>query len=249
MPNINAEVGKTMLQMDAMRKNFLLLSNGDEFYFFDSGDPWALVPAQGEPIMKARPLKDADRAEIDKARSTVHAPFFWFKHEGKSYIVEDPSVVAQIETLEKPSEDLHSQMRALGSQQRQLGEQLRQQMRAQRPQAIPKPDLSKQMADLNAAVDRLKSSQGDTVTRDQLMKLQEQVAQLQGQIARVESGFYKQNGQWGDQMAVLGKQMGKLGDEQGRLAGEIARMSMDNHTKIDDIIQQSLSDGKAKPLN
>ena len=249
MPDADGEVGKFFLQSDGMKKNFYFLSNGHQFYAFDNGEPWALIPAQGEPITSAHPLDDADRAEIDKARNTAHAPFFWFKHDGKSYIVEDPSVVAQVEALEKPIEDLRGQMRALGSQQRQLGRQLRQQMRTQRQQSIPKPDLSKQMADLNAAVDSLKSSQGDTVTQAQLRKLQEQVAQLQGQIARAESGFYKQNGQWGDQMSAVGKQMGKLGSQQGHLAGEMIRMSLDSRSKIDAIIQQSLSDGKAKPQN
>ncbi|MGH9589273.1 MAG: M56 family metallopeptidase, partial [Terracidiphilus sp.] len=248
MPNVNPEVGKALRQRGAIRKNIYFFHNGP-YYAFDGGEPWALVPAQGAPIMNTRPLSGADRAEIDKARGTAHAPFFWFKHEGKSYIVEDPSLVAQVETLEKPVEDMRSQMRALGKQQRALGEQMRQKMRAQRQQPIPKPDLSRQMAELNAAVDSLKASQGETVTRAQLANLQKQVAQLQGQIFRAESGFYNQNGQSGAEMGAFGKQMGQLGAEQGRLAGEMTRMSMDSRAKIDDIIKQSLSDRKAKPLN
>jgi beta-lactamase regulating signal transducer with metallopeptidase domain/chaperonin cofactor prefoldin len=223
---------------------------GNKYYFyrdspgFGGGNPWALVPAEGEP--QPEHISSDDRAEIDQARKNAHAPFLWFKHDGKSYIVDDPSVVAQVESMEKPIEDLRSQMRALRTQQHALGEQLRQQMREQRQTSIPKPDLSKQMADLNAAVDSMKSSQGDTVTREQLRKLQEQIGQLQGQIARAESGFYRQNGQWGAAMGEFGRQMGKLGGEQGRLAGEMARMSVANRGKIDAIISQSLKDGKAK---
>ena len=249
MPDVDVNVGKAMMQMDAMGKNFYFFRNGRSFFAFDGGEPWALVPAQGEPMMNTRPLNGADRAEIDKARGTAHAPFFWFKHEGKSYIVDDPTLVAQVETLEKPIEDLHSQMRALGKQQRALGEQMRQKMHAEQRQPIPKPDLSKQMADLNAAVDSLKASQGDTVTREQLADIRRRVAQLQGQLAQAEGGFYKQNGQWGAEMGAFGKQMGQLGGEQGRLAGEMARTSIANRAKIDTIIKQSLSDGKAKPVN
>jgi hypothetical protein len=243
MPDISAEVNKAMRQMDAMRGNF----RGDyPFFAYDRGDAWALVPAQGEPSMNVP--SSGDQAEIDQARKTAHAPFFWFEHEGKSYVVEDPSIVAQIESMEKPIQDLRSRMRALGRQQRALGEQLRDKMRAQRQTSIPKPDLSRQMAELNADVDSLRASQGDTVSREQLMKLQRQVAELQGQIARAESGFYRQNGQWDAEMGSFGRQMGQLGSEQGRLAGEMARLSIDSRGKIDSVITQSLRDGKAKPV-
>ena len=217
-----------------------------DHFNWEGGDPWALVPAQGEP--QPGHISGDDRDDIEQARKTAHTPFFWFKHDGKSFVIDDPTVVAQIESMQKPIEDLRSQMRDLRKQQRAVGEQMRQQMREQRQTSIPKPDLSKQMADLNAAVDSLKSSQGDTVTREQLRKLQEQLGQLQGQIARAESGFYKQNGQWGAAMGEFGRQMGKLGGEQGRLAGEMARMSVANHGKIEAIIEQSLKDGKAKAV-
>ena len=257
MPNINDDINRAMAaelkaeQSGVLADQVVREANG--------GQPWALVPAQGEPIMNSPGpafffsgdshalFYGPDRAEIDQARKTAHAPFFWFKHDGKSYVVEDPAVVAQVESLEKPIQDLRARMRDLRKQQREAGEQLRQKMRAQRQAPIPKPDLSKQMADLNAAVDTLKSSQGDTITRDQLTKLQAQIAQLQAQVFRAESGFYMQNGQWGAEMGAFGKQMGQLGAEQGRLAGEMARMARANRDKIDNIIQQTLSNGKAKP--
>ena len=259
MPNINGKINKALAaDMKAMQSGVLA---GQVIREANGGEPWALVPAQGEPIMNApgpaffftgdshAVFHGPDHAEIDQARKTAHAPFFWFKHDGKSYVVEDPAVVAQVESLEKPIQDLRTRMRDLRKQQREAGEQLRQKMRAQRQAPIPKPDLSKQMADLNAAVDTLKSSQGDTITRDQLMKLQAQIAQLQAQVFRAESGLYNQNGQWGAEMGAFGKQMGQLGAEEGRLAGEMARMTRANRDKIDSIIQQTLSDGKAKPVN
>lgn len=250
MPDISAEVNKAMMQMDAMGKNFYFFRNSP-FFFYDGGDPWALVPAQSEPTTNfpySGQYRAGDRAEIDAARKTAHAPFFWFKHDGKSYIVDDPSVVAQIESLEKPVQDLRSQMRALDKQQRDLGQQLRQKVREQRQTSIPKPDLSKEMSDLNAAVDSLKSSQGDTITREQLINLQRQIAALQSHLYASESGMYKENGEWGAAMGAFGKQMGKLGAEQGRLASQMAQMSTANRDKISSIIDESLKDGKAKPV-
>lgn len=257
MPNVNEDIKKAMAaEMKAMQSGALANQAAREA---DGGEPWALVPAQGEPIINSpgsfffkggdgARFYGADRAEIDQARQTAHAPFFWFKHDGKSYAVEDPAVVAQVQSLLKPVQDLRTQMRALGKQRRALGEKLRRQMREQRQTSIPKPDLSKQMAALTAAVDSLKSSQGETVTRQQLMSIQRQIAAMQAQLWASQSGMYVQNGQWGAEMGAFGKQMGQLGVEQGRLAGEMARMSTSNRSKIDAIIQQSLSDGKAKPV-
>lgn len=239
VPDVSAEISRAMSQMDAMRQEL------GPHAVYDGGEAWALVPAEGEPSANLR--SPEQRAAFEEARKTTHAPFFWFQRDDKSYIVDDPAVVAQIESIEKPMENLRSQMHALGKQQRDLGQQLRQQMREQRQAPIPKPDLSKQMADLNAAVENLKASQGDTISRDQLMKLQRQVGELQGELGRLEGGFYKQNGQWAASMGAFGKQMGQLGAEQGRLAGEMARSSMENRSKIDSIIRQSLQDGKAKP--
>ncbi|HEX8711924.1 MAG TPA: M56 family metallopeptidase [Terracidiphilus sp.] len=243
MPDVSAEISRSMMQLDAMGKNF---DGNRRFFAYDGGQAWALVPAEGEPIMNLS--SSEQRAAFEETHKTAHAPFFWFQRDGKSYIIDDPTVVAQIESFEKPMENLRSQMRELGKQQRDLGQQMRQQMREQRQAPIPKPDLSKQMADLNAAVDNLKASQGDTISRDQLMKLQRQVGELQGQLGRLEGGFYKQNGQWAASMGAFGKQMGQLGAEQGRLAGEMARSSMENRSKIDSIIGQSLQNGKAKSL-
>jgi len=245
IPNIDVRMSEAQLKaMDAMRESL-----DRNFAFYDGGEPWALVPAQGEPnTSHSGHFNGPDRAAIDNARKNAHAPFFWFRHDGKAYVVEDPAVIAQVQSLEKPIEDMRSQMRALGKQQRDLGHQLRQQMSQQRQAPIPKPDLSKQMAELNAAVDSLKASQADTITREQLRNLQRQIGALQAQLFRAESGFYKENGQWGAEMGEFGKQMGKLGAEQGRLAGEMARMSIDNRGKIDAIINESLRDGKAKPV-
>lgn len=123
IPNIDVQVSKAQLKaMDAMREGL-----GRNHSFYDGGEPWALVPAQGEPVTNAPffgHLKGAGQAEIDQARKTAHAPFFWFRHDGKAYIVEDPAVIAQVQSLEKPVDELRSQMRALGKQQRDFGRQL-----------------------------------------------------------------------------------------------------------------------------
>ena len=66
-------------------------------------------------------------------------------------------------------------MRKLGEQFRDEGKQIREETRKQREVVnnIPTPDLSKEMAELNAMVAALAAKQGATVSREQLQKFNE----------------------------------------------------------------------------
>jgi len=83
----------------------------------------------------------SDRAEeIEKARKVAHGHFLWFRHDGKSYVVDDPAIVSQLEAMNKSTDELHEHMQAIGDQMRALGEQQR--------------DLGKQMRDISVPTPR-----------------------------------------------------------------------------------------------
>ncbi|MGH9605247.1 MAG: M56 family metallopeptidase [Terracidiphilus sp.] len=247
MPNLNAQIrNEVNANLDASLNGVFR-----DYSYVDAGgdESWALVNGPGEPHMHisyAQGFYGDARAEIEKARETAKEPFLWFQHDGKSYIVEDPSIVAEIEAMEKPMEDLRTQMRALGKQQREAGAQMREEMRQQRRTGIPKPDLTKQIAELDAAVESLKAAPGNTVTQQQLAAIQGRIGQIQGQLARAESGYYSK--EWSAAVSKLGEQEGKVGGEEGKLGAEMGRIAVANRSKIDAIIDQSLKDGKAKPV-
>lgn len=253
MPDLNALIDAALSKERAAIEQGRIFS-GYSCFDSDGGDAWALVNGPGQPQMHV-PCSQQMIAygeaskEIDQARKMAHGPFLWFEHNGKSYIVDDPAVVAQIEAAEKPIDDLRTEMRALRDQQRELSRQLRQQVLQHRQVEIPKPDLSKEWADLNAAVASLKASKGNMISQQQLMQLQLKINEIQGRLSRAESGFYAQDSPWGAALSKLGKQEGELGAEQGRLGGEMARIAAGNQAKIGAIIAQSLRDGKAKPVH
>jgi beta-lactamase regulating signal transducer with metallopeptidase domain len=108
--------------------------------FSDDGEPYAVV---GDPGSKPRFNGDWDgnRAEeIEKARKVAHGHFLWFRHDGKSYVVDDPAIVSQLEAMNKSTDELHEHMQAIGDQMRALGEQQR--------------DLGKQMRDISVPTPR-----------------------------------------------------------------------------------------------
>ena len=49
-------------------------------------------------------------------------------------------------------------------------------------------------------------------------------------------------------MGKFGGQIGQLGGQMGKLGAELGQLRRENRSKIDNIIDESLKDGKAKPV-
>jgi len=221
-----------------------------EFDDFD-GDPYAIV---GDPGTKTRFSGDwdDDRGKlVEKARAIAHGHFLLFEHDGKYYVVDDPAIVSQIESSEKAMEDQREQMRALSKQMHEQAEQAREEARRARAIAvekIPVPDIAKEMADLNAAVAVLKADQGGTVSREQLAEIQRKLSEVQRRLMTAEikvnvdlnlNSAMKQ--MWADE--------GKIGGQMGKIGGEMGRVARENNSKVRSMIDESLKNGKAKPVN
>jgi beta-lactamase regulating signal transducer with metallopeptidase domain len=221
-------------------------------YAFDFGDAYAVV---GDPGTKVRSGGDWDgdrEADIEKARAQAHGHFLLFRHDDKVYFIDDQATVAQIEAMQKPMEDLGTQMRALGKQMRDEGQQDREAARAAERAArdaqmnIPTPDLTKEMADLNAAVAALKDKQGGTVTREQLSQIQRSIGELQRHLMTAQ---FKVDVRWNTEaMTKMNSEMGKYGQQMGELGKQMGELGRENNQKIKSIIDESLKDGKAKPV-
>jgi beta-lactamase regulating signal transducer with metallopeptidase domain len=218
------------------------------FGFGPMGEPYAVVNADGKivtPNGMIRMDKEGPGMEgLEQARKSAHGPFLWFQHDGKSYIVQDTAVVNQVEAMNKPMENLREQMNELGKQMRATGDQQRELGKKMRETQVQTPDLTKEIADLNAAAAALKAKQGGTINQKDLMELQRQLGHVQGELGALQGKIGAQSfemGKFGGQMGELGGQMGKLGAEMGKQARE-------NHEKMEGIIKDSLSNGKAKPV-
>ena len=220
---------------------------------FANGDSYAIV---GDPGSKTRFCGDWDnegQSDVEKARSQAHGHFLLFRHEGKLYIVDDPAIVSQLEAMDKSREDLREQMRALGKQMREEGEQARLAARKARETAktVPAPDLSKEVAALDATAASLKAQQGATVSREQLEELQREISELQRRViqAEIQAEVGVNMNQFNSDMAKLGQEQGQYGEQMGKLGAEMGHMARENELKIMLTIDESLKNGKARPVN
>lgn len=248
--------GHTIVSIEGSDKAPVLMvqdggrANGYRYGFSDDGESWAIVQGPKEKGVRfSGNWNDDVNAQIDKVRSMTSAPFLWFTHDGKSYIIDDPATVARISALYKPIEALGRQQEALGRQQEALGKQQEELGRLQEQATARVPDLSAQVAEVNAALATLQAEKGKMLTQQQLAEVQEKVAQIQAKLGELQGEAGAKQGELGAQQGKLGEEQGKLGAQQGQLGEQQGRLTKEANRQVRSIIDESLRNSAAKPLN
>ena len=221
--------------------------NGSSYRYsiYDDGQSWGLVRGDQHVHFSG----DLHSGDIEKIRKLAHGDFLWFNRDGKSYFVDDPATLQQIEDLYKPMELLGKQQEDLGRQQRELGNQQRELAHQQSQATVSAPDISKEVAEINAAMAKLQALSGKTVTQAELADVQRKLGELQGKLGGLQGQMGAKQGEFGAKMGALGAEQGKLGAQQGRLGAEQGRLAHQADEKVKSIIDQSMQNGKAHPVD
>ncbi len=228
--------------------------SGYAYHFSENGESYAIIDGTGNNITFSGSWSDDRKAELEAARKIAKGPFLWFTHEGKSYIVTDPEIVARIQAMYKPMETLGLQQEDLGKQQEVFGKQMEELAREQEKAArVKMPDLSKEMADLNAAVAKakeeqdkwdskdlaeaeakLKAAQDQMLTPEKLAELQEKLAaaqenfermaDMQAKLGELQARLGELQGEAGARQGEFGSKMGALGAQQGLLGAQRGKL-------------------------
>jgi beta-lactamase regulating signal transducer with metallopeptidase domain len=217
------------------------------YAYNNNGDSYALVSGSGSYTYSG----DWNQmGSFDSIRKGVHGDFIYYRHDGKSYVIDDPAIVARAKALYAPIEALGKEQEVLGRQQEALGKQQEALGRLQSNVKIQNPDLSKETAALDKALQQMKDLQsGKEVDRESLAKLQEEIGEIQGRLGELQGEAGEQQGKFGDEQGKLGEEQGKLGEEQGRLGEKQGKLGEAAHRQIVPMIQQAIQEGKARPVN
>jgi hypothetical protein len=222
--------------------------NGYHYSFSDNGDSYAVINGKGEHLNFSGNWNDDVQKQIEKASQQAHGKFLWFTRDGKSYILDDPAIVDQIQQMYMPMEALGRAQEQFAREQEQFAKQQAERGKEMAKDSIPTPDLAKEMAELNAAVAKLEASKAKTMTTEQWADLESKIGNLQGKIGSIEGSIGALQGLSGEKMGKLGELQGKLGAEQGKLGEKQGKLAMEADRKIKAIIDEALRDGKAKPV-
>lgn len=225
------------------------VGHGYSYSHSSNGDSWALVTDPGDHISFSGDWNDDTRGKLDKARKLAHGKFLWFTHDGKSYFIDDPDIVAQIQAMYIPMEVLGKLQEALGKQQEELGKRQEKLGNQQELASIPTPDLSKQMAALDAAAAKLQAKVGSTVSQEELARVEAKMAEVQAKLGELQGKIGEKQGHFGEMQGKLGEQQGKLGEEQGRLGEKQGKLAQEADHKVKAIIDATVHNGKAHPVD
>jgi len=224
------------------------IGKGYSYSYSSDGDSYALITGASQHVTFSGDWHNSTRADIDRVRKLTNGKFLWFTHDGKSYFVDDPAIVSQIQAMYQPMEELGRRQEELGKQQEALGRQQEDLGRKQEQASIPTPDISKEMAKVSEAVAKLEAKKGSTVSQDELADLEGRLGDLQGRLGELQGEVGEKQGELGAQQGKLGEEQGRLGEQQGRLGAEQGRIAAEADRKVKSIVVESLRNGKAHPV-
>ncbi len=208
---------------------------GYAYHFSGNGDAYAIIEGSDDRMTFSGEWSEDRIAEIAAARKVAKGPFLWFTHEGKSYVVTDPAVVAKIRMMYKPMEELARQQSELGRQQEALGKQQEALTRVQEDAGnIRLPDLSKEIAEVDAAMVKAKAEQAIwdskqladveaklNADQDKLLT-PEKMAEIQEKVAAVQAQLNPERmAQIEEKLAIIEARLGELQGDAGARQGEI----------------------------
>ncbi len=224
--------------------------SGYHYSYSNNGESYAILHGNDkEHVSFSGDWIEGRREELEKARKAAGGKdILWFTRNGKSYFVDDPATISQIDAMYKPMEELGRQQEELGKKQEALGRQQEELGRQQEAVSVPTPDVSKQIAEIDEAMAKLKANQGKNVNQDQLAEIESKLGELQGRLGEIQGKIGARQGEFGAKMGELGSKQGELGAQQGRLGAEQGRLALEADRKVKSIIDQDLKDGKAHPV-
>jgi hypothetical protein len=176
--------------------------------------------------------------------------YIYYQHEGKPYIIQDPAILAQAQTLLAPMKDLREKQRLLGNQQRMLGAQQRMLGQQRRTfNAADTAEFKRQMADIQNMIKQMGLKEL-TVQIDEraLAEVQAHLGEIQTRVGAIQAQLGAQLGAFSEQQGELGEQQGKLGEQQALLGEQQRKLIEDTKRQLKPIIEQAIRDGKGKPL-
>ena len=169
-----------------------------------------------------------DMSDLKRARKYFgeYGPeYLWFRREGKEYVIRDGKVIGEIDEATRPQEELGNEQARLGQRQSDLG---REQAKLGRQQAeLGQKQARRALDQARRELDGQKSAADDD-DQHELDKLQRYLSRMQEKLGREQE--------------KIGHEQAKMGRQQEQLAHDVQR-------KVAEVIEASLKNGSAKPMN
>lgn len=239
-------------------------------------DGYAVVRAGKEGIMMSGDIEDIPAIKATKQK--VRGDFVWVRRGQKTYVVQDPAIVARVVEAWEPTEPLAAQMDALSEKMEIPGkkmEALGKQMEALTDQGGPHEaamektseqmePLSQQMEAIGEQMEALGRQMEDAKLSEldglgsQMDALQQQMEPLTRQMETL-SAVMEQHGRRMEinqepiealsrQMEEASKPMEALGEQMEVLGKQMEILSKEADLKVKALIDEAMRSGRVTPL-
>jgi beta-lactamase regulating signal transducer with metallopeptidase domain len=179
----------------------------------------------------------------------ANGDYIYFRHQGKTYLIQDPGIIAQTQALLIPMEELGLKQKELGKQQALLGAQQRLLNAQQRAVKVETPDFKREIAELETVMKRMNLAQvAAQIDQKELANLQAHLGEIQAHVSELQAELGQQQGNLGEQQGAIGEQQGKLGEQRELLAEQRRKIIEDLRRQLQPLIEQAIREGKGKPL-
>jgi chromosome segregation ATPase len=188
---------------------------------------------------------------FDEGRLLPSMPgdYIYFRHQGKPYVIQDPSILARARELLAPMQEYGRMQRELARKEAELARQQESLARQQTDVKIGTPDFKRDIAELTEVLEQLKRAQtSPQIDREALAELEGKLGAIQGNLGSLQAEFGMRQGGFGARQGALGEQQGRLGEQQGRLGDERRRLIDGVKAQLKPLVEEAIRDGKAKPI-
>jgi beta-lactamase regulating signal transducer with metallopeptidase domain/predicted nucleic acid-binding Zn-ribbon protein len=236
-------------------------------------EAYAMVRAGEDGMMLSGDLDDI--GEVKRVRQHLHSDFMWFRHDGKTYVLQDPATLAAARRAWAPAEEMGERMEVLGKQMEPLGkrmEALGKQMEslsddgepyARQMEALSKrmEPLAEQQAELGEKMQELAASRRDVADdariEAQMAQLQRKMEPLQSQMETLSHAMQEHSAamqraqlpmqEMSRRMQEASKPMEDLGRQMDALSKRQEPLVEQADAEVRRLIEQALREGKAVP--
>ncbi|WP_058189132.1 M56 family metallopeptidase [Terracidiphilus gabretensis] len=228
--------------------DFLWFTRDGKEYIVDDPAVLARIHTIYQPMEQLgeqqRQSAEAAKAEVDREMADSNLNQAGFDEQRVEMLAREPEFQKQMAELSAQIGKMQMpKIRAVD--QKQLDDLKRQMAQLQASQ----PDFNKKLSDLINKMVSLEIPKIDAIDQEKLALLNAQMSTLSKQYSKdqlriaekysVDAKVYSK--QYSDAYSKMGEKMGKLGGEMGRMAGEADK-------QMRSIIDESVKDGKARPV-
>ncbi len=208
----------------------------------------------------------SDWADIRQLRRSIDGEFLWFRADGKSWVVQDPKVLAQVHAAYEPMERLGRQMEGYGKEMDRhgkamdaLGKDMSRSAADIRPDQARLHDLQSRMNDLGRQMGDLGRQIAQAQDDGERQRLQTRMNRLSAQMntlgtqmgeaadAAAQRAARQKTDEIGRRMDEAGKPMDALGKQMDALGKQMEREGERANAAVRALIRDAMARGLARP--